>query len=266
VTTTFTTDPVGDYRFQLALQMCQTARVLGYPTFVVDGSRFHVTASEALMGAGATHVDEQKEKGMGASRRQCIKAGLNVVRTADLIAGYTPNRAFEDVDAIVWIEPEKVGMVPCLAPCIEMVRQGYDIVVPWRNRLFADYPHYQALSEARANAEIAEVTGMNLDLYIGPRIMSRRGAELLLSYHGQSRVDPNVKLDDNWGILFVPILWALQDGLKVGSCPVDYVHPAIQTAVESRMPEMDRKRDTQRVALVNAMRQEAELIGLKRAA
>lgn len=250
--------------------MCQTARASGYPVIVVDGSLYHITASGALMAAGATYVEQQKEKGMGASRRQCIKAGLDAIGTAGLLdlAGYAhAHQAFTDVSAIAWIEPEKVGMVPVLGPCIKMVEQeGYDIVVPWRNRLFADYPPYQALSEARANAEIAEITGLNLDLYCGPRIMSRRGAELLLSYHGQSRIDPAVKYDDNWGILFVPILWAIQDGLKVGSCPVDYVHPTIQTALEAGNAKMDHKRDLQRVVLVGAMRQEAELLGLKCAA
>jgi len=240
--------PVDDYRFQLALQMCRTAKAFGYPTIIVDGSPDHVSVRRALMEAGAK-VDKQHKKGMGPSRRQCIGNGLSR----------------PDFEVICWMEPEKVGMVPVLAQCIEMVEQGYDIVVPWRNRLFADYPPYQALSEARANHEMAKITGLNLDLLCGPRIMSRRGAELLVSYQGHSRVNPAVMYDDNWGILFVPILWALQDGLKVGSCPVDYVHPAVQTALEASNPEMDHKRDVQRVALVSAMRQEAELLGLKRA-
>src|SRR3989344_4120783 len=242
VTTTFTKDPVDDYRFQIALQMCQTAKAYDYPVIVVDGSDFHNMASQALLKVGkATHVERQKEKGMGASRRQCIATGLSF-----------------GADVICWIEPEKVGMVPVLEPCIAMVEKGYDIVVPWRNLFFADYPPYQVLSEARAAAEIAEVTGLTLDYLIGPRIMSRRAAELMMSYCGRSRVDPNVVYDDNWGILFIPILWALQDGLKVGSCPVNYAHPPVQTALEAKMPEMDRKRDTQRIALVRAMRQEAE--------
>jgi hypothetical protein len=240
VTTTYSANQQGDYRFQLALQMCQTAKAHGYPVLVVDGSPDHSSAKQALLDAGATLVYEQHEKGMGASRRQCISAGLGLVEN-------TP---------IAWIEPEKVGMIPVLAACVGMVEQGYDIVIPWRNRLFADYPHYQALSEARANAEIAEITGINLDFMSGPRIMSRRGAELLLSYHGKSGFDETVTCGDNWEILFLPVLWALARGFQVGSCPVDYVHPTVQTAIESRSTEMDRKRDTQRLALVSAVREE----------
>lgn len=269
VTTTFTEDPMGDYRFLLALQMCQAAKALGYPVIVVDGSLDFEVSRNALYYAGATLVEKQVEPGTGASRRHCIRAGLDNIRTAGLLnlAGHAhAHQDFVDIDAIAWIEPEKVGMVPCLAPCIEMVKQGYDIVIPWRNQLFADYPPYQALSEARAAHEIAEVTGVTADYLIGPRIMSRRAAELLLSYRGHSRVDPIAVYDDNWGILFVPLLWALQDGLKVGSCAVNYAHPPVQTAIEAGNPAYDRKRDVQRIALVAAMRQEAELIGFKRAA
>lgn len=269
VTTTFMSSAAYDHRFELARQTCNMAKVLGYPIVVVDGSPDNVTARGALMAAGATLVEQQSEKGMGSSRRQCIKAGLDAVSTASMIetAGFAHAlQAFTDISAIAWIEPEKANMVPFLKPCVEMVKQGYDIVVPWRNRLYADLPPYQALSEGRANHEIAEITGLNLDFYVGPRIMSRRAAELLLSYRGKSRVDPAVKYGDNWEILFVPLIWALQDGLRIGSCPVDYVHPAIQTAHEIGNAEMDKKRDFQRATLVAAMRQEAELIGLKRAA
>ena len=241
---------MGDYRFLLALLMCATARAYGYPVIVVDGSPDHARARELLLAAGATQVIQQTEPGTGASRRQCINAGLDF-----------------GAEVICWIEPEKVGMVAVLAPCIAMIVAGYDIIIPWRNHFFApnQYPPYQALSEARANAEMAEITGLNLDWMIGPHIMSRRTAELMMSYRGQSRIDPNVKYDDNWGILFIPVLWALQDGMKVGSCPVDYAHPAIQAAIEVG-EKWDEKRDVQRTALVAAMRQEAELIGLKRAA
>lgn len=247
VTSTFTKDATRDYRFQLAVQMCQAAKAAGYPVIVVDES-LDGRARSFLSDVGAT-ARTAIESGMGPARRQCIQAGI------------------ENGDIICWIEPEKVGMVSVLAPCVDMVaRDGYDIVVPWRTRLFADYPPYQALSEARANQEMAELTGLNLDLMCGPRIMSRRGAECLMSYQGRSRVSADVAYDDNWGVLFVPILWALQDGLRVGSCPVEYVHPAVQTALEGRNPEMDRKRDIQRTALVAAMRQESRLIGLEPAA
>ncbi|OGG61450.1 hypothetical protein A3I46_01200 [Candidatus Kaiserbacteria bacterium RIFCSPLOWO2_02_FULL_54_13] len=261
---------MGDYRFLLALLMCQTARAYGYPVIVVDGSPDHARACELLFAAGATQVIQQTEPGTGASRRQCIKACLDAIQTANLldIAGFAhAHGEFSDIQVIAWIEPEKVGMVAVLAPCIAMIVAGYDIIIPWRNHFFApnQYPPYQALSEARANAEMAEITGLNLDWMIGPHIMSRRAAELMMSYRGQSRIDPNVKYDDNWGILFIPMLWALQDGMKVGSCPVDYAHPAIQAAIEVG-EKWDEKRDVQRTALVAAMRQEAELIGLKRAA
>lgn len=247
MTATLTKDPTDDHRFDLTRQMCQLAKVFGYPVYIVDGSLYENTVRDALTDAGATRVIKQKEKGMGASRRECIGAGLDT-----------------GAAVICWIEPEKVGMIPVLEPCVEMVRQGYDIVVPWRNRLYADYPPYQALSEGWMNFEMAQATGLKLDFCSGPRVMSRRAAELLLSYRGQSRVDPTARYDDDWSLLHVPILWAFQDGMRIGSCPVDYVHPAIQTALEVNDVEMDHKRDVQRAAVVGAVCKEAELIGLKR--
>jgi hypothetical protein len=242
-------DPATDYRFQLALDMCRTAKAFGYSIMVVDGSP-DPSAKLLLLRAGAT-VQRQMDVGMGASRRQALAT----------VSEHSPN-----AKAYVWLEPEKVGMIPGIERCVTMLESGYDIVVPWRNRLFTDYPHYQALSEARGNQEMSEVTGLTLDLYCGPRIMTRRGAEYMLSYAGCSRVNPNVVYDDSWGLLFVPILWALADGLKVGSCPVDYIHPAIQTQMEGGNPAFDRKRDMQREVLVAAIRQEATLLNLKKAA
>jgi hypothetical protein len=241
-------DPATDYRFRLALKMCRAAKAAEYPLVVVDGSPDQ-RARALLIEAGAK-VYAQAKQGMGASRRQALKKAIDM---------------FPLAEALVWLEPEKVGMIPEIERCVTMLCSGYGVVVPWRNRLFTDYPHYQALSEARGNQEMSEITGLNLDLYCGPRVMTRRGAEYMLSYAGRSRVDLSVEYDDNWGLLFVPILWALADGLKVGSCPVDYIHPAIQTKIEEADPGMDRKRDTQRNVLVSAMRQEAALLGLQKA-
>ena len=256
VTTTYSRDVKTDHRFPLNQMMCLTATAFGYPVIDIDDSPDPEVA-RLLQEAGAL-VRKQREPGTGASRRECLSAGLDFEGPFGDVISWA--------DVISWIEPEKFGMIPYLDVCGEMVMQGADIVIPWRRRLCADYPEYQAMSEMAANLEMAQITGRNLDLMCGPRIMSRRGAEILLSYKGRSRVNPDVIYDDNWGIIFVPILWALRDGLTVVSCTVDYIHPAIQTRIEGADPEMDRKRDLQRMALVAAMRREAELIGLKPAA
>lgn len=242
VTSTFTTDPRTDHRFLLAQMMCTTAVTYGYKIIVVESSP-DPEAARMLREVGADVYTAEDAK-MGPARRQALKIGLDM--------GF---------DIIAWLEPEKVGMIPCFEPCLKMMKEGYDIIIPWRNRLFADYPHYQALSEATANFEMEKMTGMTLDLMCGPRIMTRETATLFLSYEGRSRIDPSITYNDQWGILFVPVLWALSDdGFKVGSCPVDYIHPAVQTKFERYNAAMDKKRDIQRTELVDAMRQEHDLL------
>ena len=91
VTTTFSTKP-SDLRFQLALKTCQAAKKAGYPIHIVDGSP-NPEISKQLFQAGAV-VESEKERGMGASRRQCFRMGLN-----------------SGADVIVWLEPEKYPFV-----------------------------------------------------------------------------------------------------------------------------------------------------------
>jgi hypothetical protein len=159
-----------------------------------------------------------------------------------------------DATAIVWLEPEKYTIVPLLAPCIEMIKAGYEIVIPTRESL-ESYPMYQELSELRANRELGFITGRpELDLMFGPRVMSRRGTNLFLDYTGKFG-------GDNWEILFIPVLWAIQHDLKIGERRVDYVHPIEQTVAETGNWTINEKRDKQRRDLVAAMRAEAQRLG-----
>lgn len=234
-TTTFA-KKVDELRFLMALHTCEEAIRCGYEIVVVDDSGEEMR--RALQGRGAT-VFTQETPGMGASRRQAIGEALK--------AG---------ADVVIWLEPEKYPIVPLFGPSIDMVaNESFDIVVPWRRSL-ESYPAYQELSELRANRELGQITGRpELDLMIGPRVMSRRGAELLLEYTGQEG-------GDKWHILFLPILWALKNGYKVGSKEVDYIHPSEQTAAEEGDEEMNKKRDEQRRDLVGTMAGVAAKLGL----
>ncbi|MEN9524563.1 MAG: hypothetical protein RL536_632 [Candidatus Parcubacteria bacterium] len=231
VTTTFYQN-VSDVRFGLALKTCQAAREAGYQIHIVDGSS-NPEISSLLRQAGA-NVEAEKVKGMGASRRQCFKMGLD-----------------SGADVIVWLEPEKGPFVPLIGPCVEMVGEC-DIVFPGRMDLVS-YPRYQQLSEHRAMWKIGWLTSRpDIDWMFGPRVLSRKGAELLMSYDGSC--------GDTWHILVIPVLWALMNGVKVGSKLVNYIHPAEQTAAEEGDEEMDRKRDHQRKVLEEAVETEMMLL------
>ncbi len=240
VTTTFSKN-AEDLRFQLALKTCQEARKAGYPLYIVDGSP-DPNMRTLLLEAGATAVAGEEIRGMGASRRQCFQMGLD-----------------SGAEVIVWLEPEKYPFVSLIGPCAEMIGEGegkYDIILPSRKSL-QSYPRYQELSELRAIRNIGIITRRpDLDWMFGPRVMSRKGTELLMSYTGQSG-------GDTWELLNIPLIWAFQSGIKVGSKLVDYIHPPEQTAAEEGDEIMDRKRDLQRDVLEKAIGAECHRLGLQ---
>ncbi len=239
VTTTFSPS-LSDMRAQLAIKTCLAARDRGYEIIVVDGSPCQEFKSE-LCRTGATVIDQIKP-GMGASRREALKAGLET-----------------NAHVVIWIEPEKYPLVPLLDKCIDPVMgREADIVIPKR-KTFVNYPAYQAESEAKANAEINLIMKrLDLDTFIGPRVMSRAAARLMSNYDG--RVGGVQVYGDKWEILFIPLLWFLNADMLVESVPVEYVHPIEQLVEDDEA--MRRKRDEQRESLVSAMRREAERLGL----
>jgi hypothetical protein len=200
---------------------------------VVDGSPCQ-EFKLALRETGVIIVD-QKEPGMGASRRQVLNEGIN-----------------NGAKVIVWLEPEKHTLIPLLEPCIAPVLcDGVDVVVPRRLNLDG-YPPYQQLSEYRGNWDLANTTGRpDLDLFIGVRIMTIEAAKLMANYDGQCG---NNTYGDNWEILFIPILWFMRKGLQIRSVTVNYIHPPEQLVEEGQ--DMIAKRDKQRIDLVGAMARE----------
>ncbi len=230
VTTTFSTS-LTDIRAKLALRTCREAAKHDYHIIVVDNSLCG-EFKETLRATGA-EVLPQQNPGMGNSRRECLRAGLNT-----------------GAEVIVWLEPEKYPLVSLLEPCIEPIGELADVVVP-RRRNLENYPKYQQWTEFSANWELGNITGRpDLDLFSGPRIMSRKAAEMMAEYQGER--------GDNWEILFIPVLWYLQTGMRVKSVVVNYVHPIEQRSEDDEL--MRHKRDQQRHNLVSAMAAEAALL------
>ncbi len=239
VTTTFSPS-LTDMRAQLALKTCHAARALGYNMIVVDGSP-SLEFKAALRETGVTVFDETV-RGMGSSRRQTLKAGLDT-----------------DAEVVVWLEPEKYPIVPLLYPCVEHVlSRNFDVVIP-RRRSLDSYPAYQAFSELRANWELGNILDRHdLDYYIGPRIMNRDAAAIMARYDG--KIDGKQTYGDNWEILFIPLIEMLQLDMWLGSVIVDYIHPKEQLVEDDET--MRAKRDKQRNDLVSAMSKEASRVGL----
>ncbi len=229
LTTTFSPS-VEDMRAQLALKTCKKAHERGFPIIVVDGSPCQ-EFKRALRDTGAIVVDQQ-EFGMEGSRRQVFRLGLE---------------RFPGVKVYGWLEPEKHPMVdlldPCFRPIIEPENGPVDVVVP-RRKTLTNYPLYQQWSELTANWQLGDITGRyKLDLYSGPRFMSRRATQRMADFNSGG--------DGKWKIIFLPLVWMMFSGWCIVSVTVDYIHPAEQLVEDNE--SMRAKRDEQRTALVQAM-------------
>lgn len=239
IVTTTCSPTLDNARSQLAFKTCLAARDHGYTIILIDDN----SCSEFKTYARKTgaRVIGQARKGMGASRRQAIKAGLAT-----------------GAKVIIWMEPEKHTLIPLLEPCIiPVLTKNADAVIP-RRRELDGYPLYQQFSEHRGNWELGNITGRpDLDLFCGPRIMSTEAALMMWRYTGFCGQN---RYGDNWEILFVPVLWWIKNNLRMESVLVNYIHPPPQFLEDD--PAMRAKRDKQRTCIVDAMMREAKRLGI----
>ena len=215
-----------DVRFKLALEMFREAERQCIQVFAVDESPEEIYA---LLTQECPGLMRPNAKGMGACRRQAIKAAFD-----------------SGADAVTWNEPEKVGFVQFVRQVSDPVLRGtYDLVTPRRSSL-ASYPRYQQWSEFTANWEISTITNRNFDYFFGPQVMNISAGNLFLCYDGS--------MGDKWQAIFVPRLLAMRAGLLCGSVTVPFEYPPEQLATEEDNSEMNTHRDTQREQLVEVTR------------
>ncbi|MDP3685263.1 MAG: hypothetical protein Q8R32_00340 [bacterium] len=241
VATTTRYDDENEVRTQLALSMVQAARTLGIRAVTADRSS-NPRIAELLTSEGAEVIREKDGATMGAGRRQAL--------------AYVKHLAAPD-DAIVWMEPEKAPLVQFLPNVCALILSGEaDIVVPARTEEgFASYPRVQVLAEQCGNAIFERCTGSALDVWFGPRAMNHRGAEYILAYRGE--------YGDRWDAVFVPLLRALKNGLRVTGCTVGYAHPSEQARAEAGNVEVGiKKRLEQLASLGNALCEETQRLEL----
>ena len=118
------------------------------------------------------------------------------------------------------------------------------IVVPKR-KSFKSYPTAQQHSESFVNTFWEEMTGIELDITLGPRTMDRRVCSYFIDYELYG-----YRFGDKWESLFLPLIDMIKDGQKVISVDVDYRHPASQRRYEEGNLEMTMKRLEQLNCLV----------------
>lgn len=250
---------VSGLRGDLALKMLKSAKAKGFQIGVVDGGsseEFRQTLQETV---GIT-VSKEKRKGMSPSRRQA----------------FGEVSAMDGVKVVAWTEPEKVSMVDSLLKAAQPILEGKaDVVVPKRDaKAFATYPDYQAVWENRANEEfnrqlkdhgLLPQDAEELDVWGGTRLL-KNDPNVLKFFTHQWELDQNdPKFDEGkmdpelWpNALFLPVIGTLwKDRISgnppsVISVPVDYKHPAEQTAMEQDSPAFQAKRKQQFENIIGA--------------
>lgn len=226
-TSTFYRSP-DDLRYGLACKTIAAAKKEGYSIVVVDGTRAHWARNQFLK-LGADDVIAARERGAGKARRQAIRFARDC-----------------DAEVIVWMEPEKHPLVSLLRPLIDcMALNRIPLIIPRRSNLDS-YPPHQHYAELQGNWLIGSLTHRpDLDLWFGPRIISKAAVSFFLDYDG--------KYGDKWEATFIPVLRALVTGMKVGSMNVDYIHPAELANFEVGDEDFVREHDGQFDCILKAL-------------
>lgn len=248
-------------RGELALSMLTCAHKR-HALVVVDGG-----SDSAFLGAlkdrGIPTV-AQAAKGISRARQQGYDAlFLNPV-----------------INAFVTLEPEKTSFIHhgCVTAAADPILKGEaDIVIPARSEEgWESLPPFQRESEQSANAAYSGILrkigwwkGPDLDLFFGPRLFGRSAYHFFTRWHefqpdplidSQADMDPSGYSD----ALFFPLVYALASKMRIVQVEVPYVHPMVQTAVETGNEEMDQKRKRQREMILNELDELLRLIENKR--
>ena len=228
-----------DLRLGLTLKTLDALREAKISAAVVDGSSNN-EITERLKATGAIVIPELPNVTMGAGRRQALREAW----------------ATSTDHVVFWMEPEKYPMVPFIREiCAPIYKGEADIVVPRRADELSSYPKTQRLAEQCGNAIFEAVTGLALDVWIGPRAINVKGLTHFAKYDGT--------YGDKWQSIFMPLLTAVKDGLRLTEVVVDYVHPSEQTEAESKDTNLSIvKRLEQLHELGNGLVQQAQAIGL----
>ena len=219
---------VDSVREKLARKSIREATKRGYNVIVVDsGSPLETLDFFETCGA---KVYKQKETGMGAGRREAI--------------GYANESG---LPIVVWTEPEKSPYISQLIKTVAPIASGQaEMVIPRRTPITLKSYSNQQYSELLGNAFFHRLTGLDLDVWFGPRVWSKNLSHYFLEY--QDKI-----YGDKWDSIFVPLLYIIKNGHKVVSVDVKYVHPQEQTLLEDNDLNFYKKRVEQLDILFKAL-------------
>lgn len=214
-------------RWECAREFLKRCANKDIKVFVVDGG----SSPDVIRGLAAPNVHFFRQRGMtlGMARRQAVleayKSGLPV---------------------ILYTELEKHPLVTSIDELLKCFNSGTEqLVIPERESLDS-YPLEQQAAERAGNSFFAQLTGMETDLWFGPRIWSRKLSSYFLEYCGE--------YGDNWESIFVPVARAMKAGVNIHGMPIPYQHPSAQTAQEAGNAQYVHKRGKQLNVISEALR------------
>ena len=230
-------------RARCAVKMIENANELGISIVIVEGGS-PKEFREEISDLGAIVLDEVPHaRGvMGPGRRQAIAKGFEV--TGGKISGY--------------VEIEKYCMPMFVEELVRPILLGkVDICVPRRLSL-ETYPTAQRYAEPLGNLHFLQATGLDFDMWFGPRFFNQTAGKYFLEYDDE--------YGGSWDPTHIPTLRCAAAGLRVATPMVPYVHPQEQTDEEENSAVFTFKRAAQLSNLMAATEKEAKRLGLPRAA
>lgn len=230
VTTTFYrhNNLIDEAREKLARRTIREATKRGYKVIVMDYNSPKDTL-DFFTNCGA-EIHKRTEEGMGAARREAIKYAVE-----------------SGLPIVAWTEPEKVPYIPELIKTVAPIFAGQaEMVIPRRVPVTLKHYSNQQYSELLGNAFFHKLTGLDLDVWFGPRTWSKELSHYFLDYHDKT-------YGDKWDSIFVPLVPIIKEGHRIVSVNVDYIHPPEQALLEDNDLSFYRKRVEQLDTLFRAL-------------
>jgi glycosyltransferase involved in cell wall biosynthesis len=194
-------------RANITEKTIERACAKGYEIIIVDGGSEEQTV-ERFRQAGAL-VYVQKRLGMGNARRQAIRLALS-----------------KKPEVLLWIEPEKLDLIRSIEQITEpFSREDVDLVMPQRKNL-SSYPRFQQISEKLGNDFFRQITGIELDIYFGPKAWRANVSDYFLNYKSSN--------GDNQDSIIIPVLEMMFNGVKTKFVEIDFHCDPEQKCVEER--------------------------------
>lgn len=234
-TTLYRKDEISKIRQKLAERFLKNADNLGIKCVVVDGGSNKKFLEKISSYQNVELVINNNLK-MGASRREALRVAMNK----------------SDIPYFLWTEPEKHNLIKqnLLTEMMEALRQNEtDIVVP-RRLSKKSYPKLQAWIETKANKRAKELMGDEfvlegeLDMWFGPKMFNRAGAQFFLNYKGRL---------DKWDAIIKPVIEAYRAGKRISSVDIDYQHDVSQSFIETGDKMMEKKRLEQYMMILSEL-------------